>query len=278
MPNMEEKKQEFLQSLAVTPEQAEHIMNEPQRTDLWKKHRQGRMTASNYGTAAGHNKYSTPRKLLMNLLWEDFKGNAATEHGTKYEPVAAQFYEKWIQQMYQLPHDHPHRLKIIPPAMSELVFDSRPQVDYPGLMVCPELPWLAVSPDGLPRMNGLKFLLEIKCPFSKQLYPYIPHYYFDQIQGIMAILKLPFCDFVVWTPQSTQIRRYKYDPIYWEKVLMPKLQHFYMNEYLPRIILKQNGLLLQGQLEPKTFDSNPTEDDVVIPPENPKHPKSKFIW
>lgn len=235
---MEQKIKSYVETMKVTAEDVTRVMTTPQRTPEWIKWRSNRMTASNYGSAANHNPYSKPRQLLSALLWDTFKGNAATEYGTKNEPVAAKVFETFSSM--HVKGQHPKN------EMTHF---------YPGLIICQKHPWLAVSPDGLPcvRLHDgktIRYLLEIKCPFSKKLYPHIPHYYFDQIQGIMAILQLPYCDFVVWTPEVTQIRRYNFDPDYWKKVLYPRLYNFYFNEYLPRLILKSEGRLKPGELEP----------------------------
>jgi hypothetical protein len=109
----------------------------------------------------------------------------------------------------------------------------------------------------------IRFLLEIKCPFSRKLYPHIPHYYYDQIQGIMGILQLQYCDFVVWTPEKTQIRRYEFNSSYWKQVLFPRLFQFYMDEYLPRLIMKEDGTLKKGELEPTFHINDDNCDDFV---------------
>jgi putative phage-type endonuclease len=265
-PEMEEKKKKYLKNMEVTKEDVITVMNIPQRTPEWIKWRSCRMTASNYGSATGHNPKNKPRALLDNLLWGTFKGNMATEYGTKNEPVAVKVYEQFMEKYIaqQNPQD-----KI--------------SFFYPGLIICQKHPWLAVSPDGLPclRMNSpnsnpktIRFLLEIKCPFYKKLYPHIPHYYYDQIQGIMAILQLPYCDFVVWTPEKTQIRRYNFDLSYWEKVLFPRLKQFYMDEYLPRLILKEEGKLKSGELEPTLAINLSTHLSSVSSKDEP----FEFIW
>ena len=235
-PTMEEKIQIYIEKLRVTPADVQRIMSIAQRDPEWIKQRWGRCTASNYGSIAGHNPYQSQRKLLSTLLWDTFKGNKATEYGNKNESVCAKLYENFAN-------------------VNATSAGSIMEHFYPGLIICQNEPWLAVSPDGLPCMKAhdnssqTRYLLEIKCPFTKKLYPHIPHYYFDQIQGIMAILKLPFCDFVVWTPEVTQVRRYNFDPSYWKEVLYPRLRTFYFNEYLPRLILKEEGLLKEGELE-----------------------------
>lgn len=90
---MDRKIQAYVEDMKVTAEDVVRVMNTPQRTPEWIKYRSNRMTASNYGSAADHNPHSKPRQLLMSLLWDTFKGNAATEYGTKNEPVAAKVFE-----------------------------------------------------------------------------------------------------------------------------------------------------------------------------------------
>lgn len=224
----EQKKQEFLRKLQVSTEQIQHIMNVEQRTPEWLEYRKNRITGSMYGAAAGHNKYTNLRKLLHQLLWVPFKGNEATRHGSYYEKTASEVYEKFIRKYECVP----------------CFFE------YPGLIICKKYPWLAGSPDGIPCIGNIRILLEIKCPFYKSGYPFIPHYYYDQIQGLMGLLQLPYCDFFTWSKQRIQIRRYAFDPVYWKTVLFPRLETFYMKEYLPRLVLKEAGILQPGEIDP----------------------------
>lgn len=233
--DMERKKIEYLKRMEVTADDVNRIMTVEQRSDEWLNARKARLTGSIFGSALGHNKYSTPRQLLKELLWSSFEGNPATRHGTKNEPLVQKLYEKFIAKHYP---------------------NENCSVIYPGLIICKKHPWLAGSPDGLSKIGALRLLLEIKCPFYKKSYPYIPHYYYDQIQGIMGILKLDFCDFVTWSDEIFQVRRFKFDPVYWNKVMFPGLQAFYMNEYLPRLIWKEEGLLKQGEIDVKDEEVN----------------------
>jgi len=260
-PEMELKKKTYLDNLKISSDEIIRIMNVEQRTEEWLKARKGRITASNYGAAARHNKYSSPRTLMKQMLWSTFKGNAACDYGTKYEPVASDIYEKFMRKHLD----------------NQGKCDVHFSVSYPGLIICESNPWIACSPDGLPLEGLIRFLLEIKCPFKGEIYPHIPHYYFDQIQGIMGVLQLPYCDFVVWTPKKTSIRRYAFDESYWCNCLFPRLRDFYMDELLPRLILKDEGELQHGELEPDmTIDideeeSAPTSKDRVLEDFN-------FIW
>lgn len=221
---------DVLKPLEINHEQVIKIMNLPQRTEEWLQARQGRITASNYGAAVGHNPYTSAKKLVIEALWKTFQGNAYTQWGNDHEDEAAHVYKRFLDKYF--PHEFYH-------------------IHFPGLIVNRHNPWVACSPDGLPvqfvydkktgQVKHIRFLLEIKCPGRKQLYDAIPPYYFDQIQGIMGILNLPWCDFVVWIPEKTQIRRFKFDQTYFEQYLYPQLQKFYFDQYLPEYVKQQRG-------------------------------------
>lgn len=239
----------FTETLQVNEQDIKRIMEIPQRTPEWLKMRSCRLTASNYGSAVGHHSKNPPEKLIENMLWGTFKGNEATKWGNDNEPVAALIYENFMRKMVE---DSKGKYK-------QVTFQ------YPGLIICKKYPWLAVSPDGLVCVDGKWHLLEIKCPFGYKrngLYKHIPHYYYDQIQGIMGILNLPFCDFIVWSPDKTHIRRYPFDASYWKQVMFPKLQQFYMEQFLPRYILKQENLLKPGCIDPDLFVSDDNDNNI----------------
>ena len=254
-PEMEKKKQDFLERLKVDSGKVSRIMNVEQRSDEWLDARKARLTGSVFGSALGHNKHNTARQLLKELLWKSFEGNPATRHGTENEPKVQKLYEQFVEKH----------------------FKEKCSFYYPGLIVCEKHPWLAGSPDGLPLIGALRLLLEIKCPFYKKSYPHIPHYYYDQIQGIMGILKLPYCDFVTWSKDVFQIRRFKFDPDYWNKVMFPGLEAFYMNEYLPRLILKEEGVLKHNELEP-AVDKNEIDETAIVLDDVEAPKEFDFLW
>lgn len=212
--------QEFVDSLAVTDEEAKRIMQYDQRSAEWFQARKGRMTGSIVGAIVGHNFFNKPKDLLRELLWSTFKGNEATQWGTDHEATAAIRYE--VHTNYT--------------------------VDYPGLIINPQKPWLAYSPDGL--VAGPKrILLEIKCPFKKKLYPSIPHYYFDQIQYGAHLMQCPVIDFFVWTPDKCKLERYVYEREYCEQFLIPAVEKFYFTRFLPLYLLQLRGLLPEGSID-----------------------------
>lgn len=103
---------------------------------------------------------------------------------------------------------------------------------------------------------------EIKCPAAvKQFYSVkkeharhgIPAQYYDQIQGAMAVNGWPWCDFVVYTPEATQITRLWRNENYWKIVLFPALERFYFNRFLPLLGLRREGKLARGQTVPGTI-------------------------
>ncbi len=106
--------------------------------------------------------------------------------------------------------------------------------------------FLGASPDGLV-FNGdqLCGCIEIKCPFSareksiadacsqsqffckrdssNKISLKRTHNYYYQVQGQLAVLNLPWCDFVVWTNRDFCVERVNYDEEFWSKQCLPKL-------------------------------------------------------
>lgn len=61
--------------------------------------------------------------------------------------------------------------------------------------------------------------------------------YYAQIEGQLALLGLPWCDFVIFLTGSRDINVQKiyFDVLYWEQELLPKLHAFYFKYALPII-------------------------------------------
>lgn len=225
---------EYVNSLAVTAEDVAAIATADQGTEKWLTYRKGRLTGSNFGSANGTNKYSSPTNLIKDMLWSTFKGNAATRWGNEHEDDGVDAYRSYrINQI-----------------MDEGGDAEGFWIEHTGLVLCEEHPWLGTSPDGIVYEGGERVgLLEIKCPFRKKLYGPIPPYYFDQIQGLMAVLKLKWCDFCVWTPDTCSVQRFPFNAEYWTTILFKNLEFFYFDEYLPRLLMKQKGLLKPGEID-----------------------------
>lgn len=137
-----------------------------QRSPEWYVFRENMITASDWGKVMGY--IGTDVELLRNKLGvTQFKGNAATQFGTKYESVATSVYEK---------------------RMGKHIIDFG-CLRHPN----PDLFFLGASPDGISE-DGV--MLEIKCPTSREILPIPTTYYWAQMQGQMEICDLERCDFL----------------------------------------------------------------------------------
>lgn len=226
---------QWIRSKQVDRDLQFEIMNAEQRSDLWHASRSGRLTASNYGSAAGHNKYCTPRALVTEMLWKSFQGNSATQWGVDHESIAADAYTRYMRK--KLGEHVPFELS------------------FPGLIVSMEFPWIGSSPDGFVWIDQqLAGGLEIKCPASRKVYEVLPPYYYDQIQGTMGFLKMKWWDVVIWTPSQMQVSRYAFDDVYFNTVLFPKMEQFYMKLYIKPAMLKEKGRLNPGKITEEADD------------------------
>ena len=220
----------------------------------------GRLTASNFGTAVGHNKYTSANALVEDMLWGVVVSNDAMRYGNEMEPVACNVFET---ALYFLTGGHV-------------------KVEHRGLMLaCPGLAlpegltgpagpryegWCGTSPDGIVHFSGPyarpPALLEIKCPSGNRRLFYsdraghdrfaIPHYYFDQIQGIMGLQHLPDALFVVHLPDRTQVARYVFQPAYFAE-LMRGLRAFWFERYLPAAVSCARGRLRRGAIKEEAW-------------------------
>lgn len=136
-----------------------------QKSPEWLKLRNNYITASSvYKLFEKNDEYLQYIKEKASGI-SSFKGNEATYFGEVFEPVAREIY------MY-LTGEH---------------------VEEFGLITNPDLPYCAVSPDGVTESNRL---LEIKCPFSRVITGVVPYHYFHQIQLQLAVCDCSECDFL----------------------------------------------------------------------------------
>jgi hypothetical protein len=254
--------------VARTAEQCALEASAPQRSHTWHMARKYCITASSFGSAIGNNKYSSPEMCAKEKLWSSFKGNEFTEYGS--------FHEKDAQESFL------KNLKNLGPTLDDILpgYDSF-SFHETGLLKSPDIPWLAVSPDGLLKLRSKDgktawALVEFKCPARLRHctgHPYakdnnVPRYYMDQIQGICGLLNekpdiLKMVDgaacaaitdifFVVWQPQQVHITRLKYDHEYYAESLKPALENWYFKLFLPMAFLKHNGQLIENTLQVDT--------------------------
>jgi hypothetical protein len=222
----------------------------------------GRLTASNFGTAVGHNKYSSPDALIADMLWGTVVSNEAMAYGSKMEPVACRVFELAMMFITGGDTSVEHRgLMLACPAL----FDEESRT-YEG--------WVGTSPDGIikwktqPRKDSL---LEIKCPSVNKRTFYserrdngrhlIPHYYYDQIMGICGLQHLDDAFFVVHLPDRTQILRFMFDPDYWQELFVG-MKSFWFDKYLPAALHCAKGELVKGETQVR-FQKFQLEDEAV---------------
>lgn len=105
--------------------------------DRWRKEREGRLTASNFGKIMKRMKV-TEQFIQLTYYPKRFT-STATSYGSANEPRAKQLYHG------KYPNLHIH--------------DA-------GLMLQPELEFFGATPDAIVCDNGVTGLLEIKCPFG----------------------------------------------------------------------------------------------------------------
>lgn len=142
----------------------------PQRTAEWYRRRGACITASDIPAILGTDKYKSAKKVLIEKCkpskpWS----NMYTRWGNKYEPVAAQIYEKMLNvKVYDAP-----------------------------LLIHPVYPFIGASCDGfvVDEINNDAWLIEIKSPFRRIPNGEIPTNYKDQPRTQMAVTKVNRCDF-----------------------------------------------------------------------------------
>jgi putative phage-type endonuclease len=185
-----------------------------QRSEEWFKARKNRVTGSAVGAILGLSPFAKPDDAMRRMVREyhglptEFKGNVATEWGTRNEAGAIVEYEMTTD-------------RIVKPA-SFVMYEH----------------WLGASPDGYVSEKGL---IEVKCPFSLRhefapvkfkLAKEQPHYY-AQIQIQLFVTNREWCDFWQWTPSDNNLERVHRDQKYLDTILRG-LKFFYERYLIER--------------------------------------------
>ena len=143
-----------------------------------------------------------------------------------------------------------------------------------GLVVSKDEPFLAASPDMLIKCkcHG-QSLVEIKCPYkirdqapNQSNLPYLVeennvtvlkknHMYYFQVQAQLAVLKLKFCHFFVYTPHGHYHEIISFDEQLWVKIL-DNVKYFWINHVAPAIVSKTHT-------PASTSSGSDTEEDVA---------------
>ena len=167
-----------------------------QRSPEWFAERSKRLTASNFGSAAGIKGAYKSRAALWRIQTgrEVVEVNEWMLFGTQYEPVAKFAYE----------------------VLSGNV------VDDCGLIVHPDNDFLGCSPDGIIASVGV---LETKCR-SREPHESISDQFMAQIQGQLACTKMEQCHFQSWSPTGQRVWEVKRSAEYWDWIF-PLLKEFW---------------------------------------------------
>ena len=202
-----------------------------QRSPEWLALRENLLTASDVASALGHNRYERPDDLLRKkVLKTAWAGNAATDHGTRLEPVARDLYDA---QTGRKTHEI-------------------------GLVQHPKYPFLGGSADGVTE-DGI--LVEIKCPLTRKIENKVPKHYMPQIQLLLEILDLDVCDFVQYRPgppDEFMITRVDRDRTWFDMLLIT------MQKFWDRVLATRENGLCEVETDEKVCEI--LEDDTVDVP------------
>ena len=147
-----------------------------QKSPEWFAHRLSMITASDLALAIGKSKYkSNLNNLILRKCGADipYIGSRATRHGVKYEDVAVLLYEK----------------------------RNNVAVEEYGCIRHKNISYIGASPDGICGVdsNNKKLIgrmLEIKCPYSREITGIPLLGYTIQVQGQLEVCNLEYCDFL----------------------------------------------------------------------------------
>jgi len=204
----------------------------------WYYYRMKRLTASRFGDICRALVDNSKINIVKQLVYQQEKKNVpkAIQYGLDNESVAIDLYSQ----------------------------TENKKINKSGLRISSIYPFLGCSPDGLifdSSSMDIDSVIEVKCPYayqdfsledikqSKEFYMKYDqenetfslkktHQYYYQVQGILNILGLPYCEFVVYTPKNKLIvERIESNLAFWNSNMLPKLKNFYFRFYLPELVL-----------------------------------------
>ena len=168
-----------------------------QRTEEWFKIRENKLTASDFASACGENKFCSTEELWLRKTKQIAKPkiNADMQRGIDFEQKGIDVLE--IQK------------NII---TKEIGFVEHPDYD-----------WLGCSPDGITAES----VIEVKAPrFINPNLTERPNYYEHQIQGQMEICNKDMCFLVLISATNFKIFEVKRNKDFWNNML-PRLEEFW---------------------------------------------------
>ncbi|XP_060855780.1 uncharacterized protein LOC132950906 [Metopolophium dirhodum] len=227
--DFEKKKKEFLTSLENADiKKIEDDTRNQSESEKWYYERKKRITASRFGQVCKMRSSTSCKNTVYNILYAGNVQSKYLQYGRDTEPIARKKAECIIGEKIQIC----------------------------GLIVDPDEPYLAASPDGL---IGKTAIIEIKCPYiakdtssaidaiNKKLLPYCnivdnctklkkDNIYYYQVMGQLHITRRKLCYFVIYTSNWITVEKIYYEPEFWTSNMAEKLKMFYMDCMLPEII------------------------------------------
>ena len=87
---------------------------------------------------------------------------------------------------------------------------------------------------------GSKFFMEeVESDSEQSLQLQHSNNHYCQVMCEMAVLEVPWCDFVVWTPAGVYVQRIDFDEHFWNCELLPKLEEFFAKYLLIEIVTRR---------------------------------------
>lgn len=203
------------------------MSNIPQSDPQWKELRHHRLTASNFGTAAGRSAFKTPEELSLIIKGEKeetFSPESlkAMEHGTLTEPEA----RKWYEEKY--------KCLVREVGLAIPKWDFRIGASLDGEVICSD-----GNSDGNIEIKCPKKMYSILIEFRKALdlnwtpprffNDHIFRTHYDQMQGGLAITRKKWCDYIVYCKEENDIFvwRVEWNPDHWNQLLYPRICQFF---------------------------------------------------
>jgi len=222
-----------------TKEQCKEESKHEQRSIGWHKARAFSITASQFASAGGHNRYQSRPAFAKSKIHPHLHipNSPFIQWGLDHEVHAKEAFEAFLT------------------ARAKSMF----RIDHPNLLKHEDVPWMACSPDGVLYRSDdegkeIVELIEFKAPAyyrDKVGHPYskdpfnIPRHYMDQIQGSMWLIRnhdviqggrsIERCWFVVWQPHALHVTHVPYLESY-ANDLAETVHSFYKTEFEPKAV------------------------------------------
>lgn len=229
---------ELFYNLIVKRSAEENETDNEQRSEGWHRARAFSITASQFGSAVGHNKYQSRPALYRHKLHPHLNplSSPYAQWGVDHEGHAEEAFKLFLERK----------------------IGGMFTIEHPNLFKHRDAPWVACSPDGVlyRRENECDVveLVEYKAPAyyrNKVGHPYskdpynIPRSYLDQIQGTLWLMRnydvvkggrtVDRCWFVVWQPHALYVTHIPFMPEYAD-ALMKSVYEFHNKEFVPGCI------------------------------------------